>query len=99
MVKVKLEDMSCAMAAGAVQPVMIRIQEDRTCTVGKIARGVSQGSLLSLTLFNVYMDIMVEWLRLRIPYHIPARKMIAAWNIALFADDVKAQAADEQVLQ
>lgn len=81
-----------------LQPVRIKRQGDKANIVARTGKSACQGSPLRPTLFNIYMDTYVEWLRDQVTQkaHQGAHKN---WNTALFADNVRLQAAGRKKLQ
>lgn len=83
----------------ALQPVRAMTEGDQTGETGTIAEGVSQGSPLSTTLFNMYMDTLSKWVaaeRSRNAHSI--RYLARTWQITLFSDDVELEAKHADVL-
>lgn len=79
------------------QSVQMKTERDNTETIAEVSRGVCQGSLLSASLFNVYMDTYIEWLSSQTITQstIGVQK---PWNAALFADDMKMRSNDAKTL-
>lgn len=95
-----LERRTMNMIGFCLQPVKATTQGDRSKTKGTIARGVCQGSPLSPTLFNVYMDTLPAFLWEKVRSTANGKQTTEqAWQMTLFADDVKIQAKDDKVLQ
>lgn len=89
-----------SMIGFALQPVRTITQGDSSGKVGTIAKGVCQGSPLSPTLFNMYVDTMPKWIQDSVePPTNATNRGEREWQMTLFADDVKLQAKDERLMQ
>lgn len=84
----------------ALQPITVTTQGDKTRKTGTIAKGVCQGKPLSPTHFNMYMDTMSIWLRRKGRRCARTRELTTQpWQMTIFADDVKIQTKDENMMQ
>lgn len=72
------------------KPLNIRAQGETTPSHSEIAKDVREGSSLSSTLLNMYMDIYINYLNARQESSDTSPKE-KEWNITLFGDDVKPQ--------
>lgn len=90
----KLKENPAHMVALTLQKIDITTNGDEIETRGTISRGVTQGSPLSPTLFNLYMDTLsVDLDQTKLG---PNRERL---NWTLFADDFKMQAKTPQHIQ
>lgn len=78
------------MVAMALQPLNIKTKNDPSNNISEIKTGVPQGSPLSPTLFNMFMDTYVETLITSMEAR--NRTYGKHWACCLYADDVKLQA-------
>lgn len=89
----------CHMIALTLQPMNIETKQDATKTIQSMAMEVTQGSPLSPTLFNVYIDAFPETIELSNPKNPEQTPHMEEWFCTLFADDVKLQATSQKRLQ
>lgn len=88
------------MVAMALQPIHAMTKGDDHMHMVIMSRGVPQGSPLSLTIINLYMDWYIEALTVSMKNtygEINATRQL--WSCVLFADDVKLQAKSHAMLQ
>ena len=76
-----------------LQPLLIQTKGDHSKKQGLQTRGVTQGSPLSPTLYNLYMDTYPQQLRQT------TSGEMKSWSVDLFADDVKLQTTKPETLQ
>lgn len=76
-----------------LQSVQLTTRNDSTETKGTQTRGVLQGSTLSPSLFNFFMDTFPSYLRQR------ATNERNTWSVLLYADDVKLQTQNRNEMQ
>ncbi len=81
------------MITFCLQPMNLITRGDNTNTTAIESRGVPQGSTLSPTLYNIFMDTYPEFLRRS------HTEEMSTWSADLFADDVKLQANTAPKLQ
>lgn len=87
-----------AMISYTLQPATVSTKGDKTGYVDEVAEGVPQGSPLSPTIFNVYMDTLAEEMKRKLE-GIPRFCGKKQWDITIFADDVKLHARTRELLQ
>ena len=90
-VESKLSRDLASMIALMLSDNTLKTVGDTSHRVGRIVRGVVQGSPLSPSLFNIYVDTLIERTR--------ASELLNKVTITLFADDIICFAQDAQTLQ
>lgn len=85
-----------AMVSAMLNPMIIQTVSDATGHTGLVTRGVPQGSPLSPTLFNLFMDEYID----QVEKNTNAKNIGKdKWEATLFADDIKLMAANAKILQ
>lgn len=79
--------------------MVVKTQGDSTGGKGKITKGICQGFLLSLIMFGVYTDKVMQWVPTNMGNNDGHGKNKEKWNLALSADDVKLQWQKDKDLQ
>lgn len=83
-----------------LQEVAAHTQGDKSGTTAVIGRDVCQGSPLSQTLFNIYMNTLPERLAAATAIRPQSTEPGGqTWEITMFADDVKMQATNAKMMQ
>lgn len=87
------------MVCLALQPSQIQTQGDDSRTIENCERRVPQGSSLSPTFFNMYIDTLPERIESRVERTDDNGAGRRLWKMTLFADVVKIQASSSDNLQ
>lgn len=86
----RLDRAATDMVSSGLQPVTIETRGDTTGKRGTISKDVCQGWPLSPTIFNMYIDKLIQRVTAHVNQGSKPRSKKREWNITLFADDVKA---------
>lgn len=95
----RLPHMLVTLTKLALQPITIQRRGDEKMIQQEIEMGVSQGSLLIRTVFNIYMDSLSEALKRDMTLFCSNPIEPPAYECTLIADNVRLQAANSVFLK